>query len=139
MSGAITSSKRAAGFAPPGRGTATLLQLALLLCLAALGPTAAWPQQQFAGLCARVKIVILQELAIERIGFEATLEVTDNDGEDPLTDFSAELTFTRPASANYPTATDSSSLFFVRAPQLENINDITGSGVIGATRKAVVK
>src|SRR5438105_4415505 len=53
-------------------------------------------QQQFAGVCARVKMVILQELTIERVGFEATLELTNNDGDDPITDFAAELTFENP-------------------------------------------
>ena len=96
-------------------------------------------QQQFQGLCARVKIEILQELTIERIGFEATLEVTNNDGEDPITDFFADLTFEKPPSETNASPQDAASLFFVRAPTRENINDVTGSGVIGPTRKAVVK
>ena len=40
-------------------------------------PTAG--QQQFQGLCNRVKIVIEQELTTERIGFEAVLKVTNNE------------------------------------------------------------
>src|SRR5690348_11673839 len=69
------------------------LWIASLLLLAA---SPAQAQQQFAGVCARVKMVILQQLTIERIGFEATLELTNNDGDDPITDFSAELTFENP-------------------------------------------
>src|ERR1700758_650549 len=34
-------------------------------------PTALFAQQQFQGVCAQVKIVIKQELTIERIGFDA--------------------------------------------------------------------
>lgn len=115
------------------RGSRMWIWLALLL------PLAAWSQQQQQGLCARVKIEILQELAIERIGFEATLEVTDNDGEDPLTDFSAALTFENPAFSTNGVVNDASSLFFVQAPRLENINAVDGTGVIGATKKAVVR
>lgn len=114
-------------------------RLSLVLLMLVLQSGFVFGQQQFQGLCARVKIEILQELTIERIGFEATLEVVNNDGEDPITDFSASLTFERPATATAPALEDASSMFFVRAPELENINDINGAGVIGPTRKAVVK
>ena len=61
--------------------------LAMVLVLAGAQTISA--QQQFQGVCSRVKVVIEQELTLERIGFEATLEVTNNDGEDPITDFAA--------------------------------------------------
>ncbi len=96
-------------------------------------------QQEQRGLCAQVKIVILQELTLERIGFEATLEVTDNDGNDPITDFFADLTFENPALSTNGVANDASSLFFVRAPELQNISDVNGGGVIGPTKKAVIR
>src|SRR5437016_10754393 len=48
------------------------LCISLLLALATFRPLPASAQQQFQGLCARVKIQILQELTLERIGFEAT-------------------------------------------------------------------
>ncbi|MGC8743842.1 MAG: hypothetical protein ACP5T0_08190 [Verrucomicrobiia bacterium] len=114
-------------------------RVALALLMLVLQSGFVFGQQQFQGLCTRIKIEILQELTIERIGFEATLEVVNNDGEDPITDFSASLTFERPATATAPGLADASSLFFVRAPELENINDINGAGIIGPTRKAVVK
>ena len=50
------------------------LQVALGILLALVSVQPASAQQQQRGLCARVKIVILQELALERVGFEATLE-----------------------------------------------------------------
>lgn len=96
-------------------------------------------QQEQRGLCAQVKIVILQELTLERIGFEATLEITDNDGNDPITDFFADLTFENPALSTNGVANDASSLFFVRAPELQNIADVNGGGVIGPTKKAVIR
>lgn len=108
----------------------------LLLALAWLPAPA---QQQFQGVCSNVKIVIQQELTLERIGFEAVLEVTNNDGQDPLTDFFADLTFENPLLSTNNTVHDASGLFFVRAPELENINNITGTGVIQPTSKAVAK
>jgi beta propeller repeat protein len=114
------------------------LPFVLLALILVLVPNRAAAQQQFQGVCSRVKMVIEQELTLERIGFEALLEVTNNDGEDPLTDFSASITFENADTTNAASA-DASSLFFVRAPTLESINAIDGTGVIGPTKKAVVK
>jgi len=109
----------------------------VLLFFTGLLPLPLAGQQQFQGWCARVKIEILQELTLERIGFEATLEITNNDGADPITDFFAELTFEDPHGEGG--ATDASSFFFVRAPTLRDINSVNGSGVIGPSKTAVVR
>jgi hypothetical protein len=105
-----------------------LLQLGtgLLACL----PLAA--QQQFQGLCSRVKIEIAQELTIERIGFEAVLKVTNNDAEDPINQFSAALTF-----RDAETGEDASDRFFVKPPEFTNINRVDGTGIIGPTKQAI--
>lgn len=116
------------------RTRATAWLGALALCWAML-----MQAQPANSLCARVKIVILQELTLERVGFEATLEVTNNDGEDPITDFTAQLTFENPALSTGDQPNDASPLFFVRTPTIENISAVDGSGVIGPTKKAVVK
>src|SRR5215213_3394427 len=109
-----------------------------MICLAfALLPMQA--QQQFAGVCARVKMEILQELTLERVGFEATLELTNNDGDDPITEFSAQLTFENPLLTTNTTPNDASQLFFVRAPSFENIDNVSGTGSIGPTKKAVIR
>lgn len=110
-----------------------LLAVALLGLLAAPAPA----QQQQQGICTRVKIEILQELTLERVGFEATLEVTNNDGEDPITDFSAQLTFENPSLSSNGVVNDASTMFFVRAPELEGINDVDGGGIIPPTQKIV--
>jgi beta propeller repeat protein len=108
--------------------------------LAALSlPRASQAQQQFQGVCSQVKIVIQQQLTIERIGFEATLEVSNNDGEDPITDFYAALTFENPALSTNGVVNDASSLFFVQSPTFESVNGVSGNGVIGPTTKAVIK
>ncbi|HKJ90805.1 MAG TPA: hypothetical protein VJ960_06695 [Oceanipulchritudo sp.] len=96
-------------------------------------------QQQFQGTCARVKIEILQTLTTERIGFEATLEITNNLSDDAITDFSAELTFENPNPEGGGPAVDASDYFFIRQPTLTNINRIDGTGVISPTRTAIVR
>ncbi|MFN7137925.1 MAG: hypothetical protein ACK4UN_01155, partial [Limisphaerales bacterium] len=55
-----------------------------------------------------------------------------------ITDFSAELTFENPLFSTNGVVDDSSAMFFVRAPQLENITTASG-GTIGATKKAVIR
>src|SRR3954466_5242162 len=59
---------------------ATIGRHLCVLLIAALFGSALRAQQQFQGVCANVKIEIQQELAFERIGFEATLEITNNLG-----------------------------------------------------------
>ena len=115
-----------------------LLRTVQLCCLLLL----VWPlgtsaQEQQQGLCAEIKMVISQQLTLERIGFLATLQITDNDGTDPITDFAANLTF-----ENHLLSTngvnDSSSLFFVQPPTLQNITDVNGNGVIGPSQTAII-
>ncbi|MDF7800707.1 hypothetical protein P4C99_14610 [Pontiellaceae bacterium B1224] len=117
---------------PVGFVRGGVLAAALLLSVSAMA------QQQFQGVCSRVKIEILQELSMERIGFLATLEVTNNDGVDSITDFSASLTFTDP-NAGDSEENNASDWFFVRAPEMENINNVNGQGIIAPTQKAVVR
>jgi beta propeller repeat protein len=96
-------------------------------------------QQQFQGVCANVKIEIQQELAFERIGFEATLEITNNLGGDPITDFSARLTFSDPADIVGGVPRDVSDRFFVQRPRLTDVNATDGTGVIGPTKTGIVR
>ncbi len=112
--------------------------LACWIGLALAGGTAAFGQEQFQGVCAQVKIVIQQQLTLERIGFDAELQIANNDGSDPITDFSAALTFENPLLSTNGTVNDSSSLFFVQAPTFENINSVNGDGVIAPTTTAVI-
>ena len=107
-----------------------------LLCLL---PPSLPAQQQFQGTCARVKLKISQELTLERIGFEAAVEITNNDGTDPLTDFYAELTFSDPQKTEDEEGRDTSDLFFVQQPTLESVNRIDGNGAIGATKTAIIR
>src|SRR3989304_5484545 len=93
--------------------------------------------QQYQGLCSYVKIEILQELTLERVGFLATLEVTNNEGDASITDFSAALTFGMDAGDG--TITDASHLFFVQPPKIRSITAIDGTGIISPGQKAIVE
>jgi len=95
-------------------------------------------QQQQQGLCAQITIVISQQLTLERVGFLATLQITDNDPNDPITDFSANLTFENHVLSTNGVVNDSSSLFFVQPPTLQNIASVNGGGVIGVGATATV-
>jgi beta propeller repeat protein len=119
--------------------TAGRFLFALWVAGGIFAPAGLHGQQQFQGWCARVKIEILQEMTLERIGFEATLEVSNNDGADPITDFLAELTFEDPELSTADEPNDASDLFFVRAPTLQSVNAVDGNGVIGPTKTAVVR
>jgi len=105
--------------------------LILLLCIF-IGPSTLNAAQQFQGLCSIIKIEIQQELALERIGFLATLEITNNEGDGVITDFSSLLTFSktvRDADDN-EVVEDVSDLFFVKPPILSGIENIDGQGLI---------
>ena len=95
-------------------------------------------QQQQSGLCDQIQMVINQQLAVERIGFQATLQITDNDPNNPITGFAANLTFNNPQMNSNGVPNDSSSLFFVQPPTLQNITGISGNGVIGPGQTATV-
>src|SRR5271170_4796936 len=120
-----------------GGGKVKLLRAALVFALLSLARPAPAQQQQ-TGLCAQVKMVILQQLTLERVGFLATLQITDNDPNNPITGFSANLTFENPQLSTNNTANDSSSLFFVQPPTLQNISDVAGNGVIGPGQTAQI-
>jgi len=108
-----------------------------LLCV--LFSTKSYGAQQFQGVCARIKIEILQEMTLERIGFLATLKITNNEGDASITDFSAALTFENPALSEENNPNDASDLFFVQPPELENIEAIDGTGIIPPAQTAEIR
>jgi beta propeller repeat protein len=97
--------------------------------------------QQFQGLCSFIKIEIQQELALERIGFLATLEITNNEGDAVITNFSSLLTFhqnIRDLNDNI-VSVDASDKFFVKPPVLSGIDNIDGLGLIQPGQTARVE
>ena len=107
-----------------------------LLLLLALPAQAA---RQYGGLCSVTKIAINQELALERVGFLATLEVTNNEGDAPITGFSASLTFESNAWSSNGAYEDAWEYFFVQPPILTGVNDINGGGIIPPGQTAKVE
>ena len=110
----------------------------ILVFVVLVGVGRAFAQEQYTGLCAEVKIQISQQLTIERVGFLATLQLTDNDPNNPITGFAANLTFSNPSLDTNGTVNDASSLFFVQPPTLQNISDVNGGGVIQPGQTATV-
>jgi beta propeller repeat protein len=95
-------------------------------------------QQQNQGLCAQIKISISQTLTLERVGFLATLQITDNDSTDPITGFAANLTFENPLLTSNSVPNDASSMFFVQPPTIQNVTAVDGTGVIAPGVTATV-
>lgn len=83
-------------------------------------------------------MVISQQLTLERVGFLATLQITDNDPNDPITDFAANLTFENALLSTNGVVNDASGLFFVQPPTLQNIQGVSGDGSIGPNQTATI-
>lgn len=113
--------------------------VSLFIGLLLLGTGTLQAAQQYQGLCSYVKIEILQELALERIGFLATLEITNNEGDASITDFSAALTFLQQSTAPDYEVSDAADLFFVQPAELEGITAIDGTGIIRPGETATVR
>lgn len=107
----------------------------VILALAWVWPSA-HAAQQYQGLCSYVKIEILQEMTLERVGFLATLTVTNNEGDASITNFSAALTFKQRGVGGQ--MEDASAMFFVQPPKIRGVNSI-GGGIIAPGQMAVVE
>jgi hypothetical protein len=112
------------------------LLFAVLTVLVTMPAQAARQQQ---GLCSEVSVNIQQELALERVGFLATLEVTNNEGDASLTNFSAALTFGTRAYSEDGTLEEASDYFFVQPPTMTGIDAVDGTGIIPPGQTAVVQ
>src|SRR5882724_11085517 len=106
----------------------------LVICWVAMTVSA---QEQQSGICAPVKIQILQKLTLERVGFLATVTITDNTANDAITDFAVNLTFENPQLSTNG-VNDASSQFFVQPPTFQNIQNASGSGVIQPGQTATI-
>lgn len=118
------------------------LHVHVLTLIAMLGfPSMVQSAQQYQGFCSYVKMEIQQQMAIERTGFLATLEVTNNEGDAVITDFASLLTFSKTIIGEDDEAitTDASDLFYVQPAILKGINSIDGRGQISPGETAVVE
>ena len=128
-----TTLRRLEGARPVLRTCGLVVPSMLLLLLLT---THVGAQTQYAGVCALVRMEIAQTLTIERIGFLATLRITNNVGDGDLTSLSAALTFEDPSlTTEEDGVDDSSNKFFVQPPTLSGVTGIAGDGIIpsGAT------
>ncbi|MFH1724773.1 MAG: fibronectin type III domain-containing protein [Elusimicrobiota bacterium] len=98
------------------------LLAASLACLALAGLAYA----QMSSVCAIVKFEILQKVTLERLGFDARLEMTNNLTSTSLSDLSISV-FIEDMAGN-----PKGDLFFVKVSQLAGTNALDGSGVVQA-------
>ncbi len=75
--------------------------------------------KQLAGICASVRVEILQELTLTRVGFEARLEI-QNDGDNSLEDLSVTLR----VSPFGNVTNDATDLFVFGEPELTSLTSV---------------
>ena len=96
----------------------------IVLALLLMGAVSSALPAQAAPVCARVKIEILQELALERIAFDARLVVSNDTPDQNLENFSVTV------NIKDETGADAGPLFFVKVMSLNNITAVDGTGSI---------
>jgi beta propeller repeat protein len=101
------------------RATVYIIGMALVL-MAFVGQTAA----EAAAVCARVKIEISQELALERVAFDARLLVTNDLVDQSLDNFNVTLQVADEAGA------EAGQLFFIKVLSLDKIAAVDGTASI---------
>jgi beta propeller repeat protein len=109
-----------------GSVAARAIGAALVLAAGLAIPSA----QAQTGICARVKIEILQQMTFERVAFDARLVVTNNLPDQALTDFRVNVNITD--ESGNPVE----DLFFVSLQRLQNIDSVDGAGTLPATARA---
>ena len=85
-----------------------------------------------AGVCARIKLKLDQQAVLSREAFRATLEI-NNETADPLDHIGVDLQITD--SARQP----AENLFDIRPPELSNLNDVYGLGLINPGQKSTAR
>ena len=109
---------------------------ALMAAALLAGPAAAQET-----VCARVKIEVKQELALERQAFEATMKINNALDNASLTDVDITVRVTEENGTPVPITTnpdDLSAKFFIRVTNKQGIADISGNGTVAASNTAVI-
>lgn len=114
--------------------------LLIAVLVGILLPAQAWATDS---LCAVVKIQILQELTLERQGFEATMQITNSLDTLPLKNIKVEVLF-KDADGNPVTATTDPNSpdgpkFFYRVDDLSGVSAVDGTGEIAASSTGTAK
>ena len=87
---------------------------------------------QAAPVCAKVKIELSQQLALERLAFDARLVITNNTPDRILENLAVNLTIIDETDA------EASQLFFTKIQSLDKISDVSGGGSIAPQTAAEV-
>ncbi len=85
-------------------------------------------------VCARVKIEIEQEIALERQAFDAHMRITNGLTHVSLENVEIEVSFSDEEGNNVVASSDpdnSDALFFIRIDTMSGIDDVSGGGVVG--------
>jgi hypothetical protein len=91
-------------------------------------------------VCARVKIEIQQEVALERQGFDAHMRINNGLTQISLENVKVDVAFsdkdgnTVRASSN---PNDTNALFFIKLNSMENIGGVDGTGTAARTPPAI--
>ena len=90
-------------------------------------------------LCAVVKIEIVQQLTLERQGFDAHMRINNGLPHTSLGNIDVDVTFAD-AAGNVVTATgdpnNTNALFFIRLDRMENVGAVDGTGTVAPATSA---
>jgi len=89
--------------------------------------------RELAGVCAKVRVKIVQELTLTRTGFEARLDIS-NDGSVPLEELAVSIRVNPFNNLTY----DATDLFVFDDPVLRGVTDVDGTGIVAAESDARV-
>ena len=90
-------------------------------------------------VCARVKIEIKQELTLERQGFDAHMRINNGLASVSLENVGIEVAFSDKDGNPVVASSDPdhpNALFFIRLDSMENIDDVSGVGLVGPSTSA---
>ncbi len=90
-------------------------------------------------VCATVKIEIKQELTLERQAFDAHMRINNGLSHLSLENVGVVVTFEDEAGNNVEASSDPNSTtaaFFIRVDTMDNINDVSGAGVVAPDTSA---
>lgn len=93
-------------------------------------------------LCAVVKIEIVQELTLERQGFEAIMKINNALEDRSLENVGVEVVFTDSAGEPVVASSDPNhpnASFFIRISSIEGIDNVAGTGELAAASSALIK
>lgn len=122
-----------------GAGTKTARTMQAALVAAAVGFLASEGAWAGEALCAVVKIQIVQELTLERQAFDAHMRINNGLSDSALTKVKVEIVVTDDDGNEVPITSDpndTNAFFFVRVDSMENINDVSGSGIVQPSTSA---